>query len=208
MNNAHLAAFQDAPVASAPESSHGGWPVVIFSHGLAGSLELYSYVNQELASHGNVVVVPNHCDGSACVCSPEPGRIEYYQQITPEVRDDVDGAGFRFRNGQLQQRVSEVRTVLDAIEQDAAVDSVFKLCDLTNVSVAGHSFGAATALSAAHQDKRFKMMVLLDAWMEPLDDGVRDGLGARIPALHLMSEHFLNWHFNAQSTERHARGYS
>ncbi|EEY54104.1 uncharacterized protein PITG_20138 [Phytophthora infestans T30-4] len=168
MSNAHLAALQDAPVASSPAASIG-WPLVVFSHGLAGSLELYSYVNQELASHGNVVVVLNHCDGSACVCSPEPGRVEYYQQITPEVRDDINGAGFRFRNGQLQQRVSEVRAVLDAIKQEATVDSVFSRCDLTSVSVAGHSFGAATALSAAHQDARFKKMVLLDAWMEPLD---------------------------------------
>ncbi|KAL3658753.1 hypothetical protein V7S43_016124 [Phytophthora oleae] len=205
MSNAHLAAFQDAPVATAPTSSQR-WPVVIFSHGLAGSLELYSYVNQELASHGFVVVVPNHCDGSACVCSPEPGRVEYYQQITPEVRDDIDGAGFRFRNGQLQQRVSEVRAVLDAIKQDASTGSVFSHSDLTNVSVAGHSFGAATALSAAHQDSRFNKMVLLDAWMEPLDHDVRDGLGSRVPALHLMSEHFLHWRPNAESTERHARG--
>ncbi|KAE8900634.1 hypothetical protein PF005_g22570 [Phytophthora fragariae] len=205
MSNAQLAALQDAPVASAPASS-GGWPVVVFSHGLAGSLELYSYVNQQLASHGHVVVVLNHCDGSACVCSPEPGRIEYYQQITPEVRDDVDGAGFRFRNGQLQQRVSEVRAVLDAVTQDATAGSVFGHCDLANVSVAGHSFGAATALSAAHQDERFKKMVLLDAWMEPLDAHVRDGLGSRVPALHLMSEHFLHWRPNAESTERHARG--
>ncbi|KAG2764870.1 hypothetical protein PC129_g22392 [Phytophthora cactorum] len=205
MSNAHLAAFQDVPVASPPAASDG-WPLVIFSHGLAGSLELYSYVNQQLASHGYVVVVPNHCDGSACVCSPEPGRIEYYQQITAEVRDDIDGAGFRFRNGQLQQRVSEVRAVLDAIKQNATADSVFRRCDLTNVSVAGHSFGAATALTAAHQDARFKKMVLLDAWMEPLDHDVRDGLGPRVPALHLMSEHFLHWRPNAESTERHARG--
>ncbi|ETI54643.1 hypothetical protein F441_02561 [Phytophthora nicotianae CJ01A1] len=205
MNNAHLAAFRDAPVAPPPAGSDG-WSLVIFSHGLAGSLELYSYVNQQLASHGNVVVVPNHCDGSACVCSPEPGRIEYYQQITSEVRDDIDGAGFRFRNGQLQQRVSEVRAVLDAIKEDATADSIFGRCDLTNVSVAGHSFGAATALSAAHQDERFKKMVLLDAWMEPLDHDVRDGLGPHVPALHLMSEHFLHWRPNAESTERHARG--
>ncbi|KAG7393076.1 Platelet-activating factor acetylhydrolase [Phytophthora pseudosyringae] len=205
MSNAHLAALQDAPPPP-PAAASDGWPVVIFSHGLAGSLELYSYVNQELASHGHVVVVPNHCDGSACVCSPEPGRIEYYQQITPQVRDDIDGAGFRFRNGQLQQRVSEVRAVLDAIQRDAAADSVFSRCDLANVSIAGHSFGAATALSAAHQDARFQKMVLLDAWMEPLGQDVRDGLGPRVPALHLMSEHFLHWRSNAESTERHARG--
>ncbi|CAI5710439.1 hypothetical protein KXD40_005096 [Peronospora effusa] len=202
MNNARLAALQDAPVASSND-----WPIVIFSHGLAGSLELYSYVNQELASHGYVVVVPNHSDGSACVCSPEPGRIEYYQQVTPEVRDNIDGAGFRFRNRQLQQRVREVRSVLDAIiKQETTAKSVFKQCNLDNVSVAGHSFGAATALTVAHQDVRFKKMVLLDAWMEPLDDDVRDGLGSRVPALHMLSEHFLHWRPNTESIDRHGRG--
>ncbi|CAI5731980.1 unnamed protein product [Peronospora destructor] len=202
MKNARLAALHEAPVASSD-----GWPIVIFSHGLAGSLELYSYVNQELASHGYVMVVPNHCDGSACVCSPEPGHIEYYQQVTPEVRDNIDGAGFRFRNRQLQQRVREVRSVLDAIiTQEATANSVFKQCNLDNVSVAGHSFGAATALTVAHQDVRFKKMVLLDAWMEPLDDDVRDGLGSRVPVLHMLSEHFLHWRPNTESVDRHVRG--
>ncbi|CAI5709939.1 unnamed protein product [Hyaloperonospora brassicae] len=205
MSNAHLSAVEDAPIA--PPSLSTGWPVVIFSHGLAGSLELYSSVNQELASQGYVVVVLNHCDGSACVCSPEPGRMEYYHEITLEVRDDIDQAGFRFRNGQLQQRVCEVRSVLDAIElQHAVATSVFKQCNLNDVSIAGHSFGAATALSVAHQDERVKKMVLLDAWMEPLDRHVCDGLGARVPVLHLLSEHFMNWRPNAKSVERHVRG--
>ena len=39
-----------------------------------------------------------------------------------------------------------------------------------------------------------------------LDDTVRDGLGPRVPVLHLMSEHFLHWRPNAESTARHARG--
>ncbi|RQM13591.1 hypothetical protein DD237_005963 [Peronospora effusa] len=137
----------------------------------------------------------------------QPGRIEYYQQVTPEVRDNIDGAGFRFRNRQLQQRVREVRSVLDAIiKQETTAKSVFKQCNLDNVSVAGHSFGAATALTVAHQDVRFKKMVLLDAWMEPLDDDVRDGLGSRVPALHMLSEHFLHWRPNTESIDRHGRG--
>ncbi|KAI9916364.1 hypothetical protein PsorP6_017830 [Peronosclerospora sorghi] len=206
MRNAHLASVQDEPIAPAPTTSDG-WPIVIFSHGLAGSLELYSYVNQELASYGYVVVVLTHCDGSASVCSPEPGRIEYYHQITTEIRDDIDGAGYRFRNGQLHQRVREVCSVLDAVVQLSNVaGSVFNKCDTSNVSIAGHSFGAATALSVAHQDTRFKKMVLLDAWMEPLDDDVRDGVGSCLPTLHMMSEHFLDWRPNTENTKRHARG--
>lgn len=41
------------------------WPVVIFSHGLFGSLELYSTICCEMASHGFVVVALEHEDGSA-----------------------------------------------------------------------------------------------------------------------------------------------
>ena len=41
------------------------WPTVIFSHGLFGSMELYSTICREIASHGFVVVAPEHEDSSA-----------------------------------------------------------------------------------------------------------------------------------------------
>ena len=41
------------------------WPTVIFSHGLFGSMELYSIICREIASYGFVVVAPEHEDGSA-----------------------------------------------------------------------------------------------------------------------------------------------
>ena len=41
------------------------WPVVLFSHGLFGSMELYSTICSEIASYGFVVVAPEHEDGSA-----------------------------------------------------------------------------------------------------------------------------------------------
>ncbi|KAF3907556.1 hypothetical protein AA313_de0202939 [Arthrobotrys entomopaga] len=49
-----------------PESDTGGrFPVVIFSHGLAGTRNTYSYLTASLASHGAVVLCPEHRDGSA-----------------------------------------------------------------------------------------------------------------------------------------------
>lgn len=209
--NASLAAVEQAPVAIPPTLE--GWPVVIFSHGLAGSLEMYASVNQQLASDGNIVIVVNHADGSGSVMRrAEDASVEYYHQITPEVRDNIDGAGYRFRHDQLEQRVTEVRRVLDAVtkatqeQSGAALDDLLASMDLNNVRVAGHSFGAATALTAAHEDERFRVAVLLDAWMEPVADEVKQGMGTRVPVLHLISEHFYHWKPNFVDIQKHTNG--
>ena len=47
------------------QTSQRKWPTVIFSHGLFGSMEEYSTICREIASHGFVVVAPEHEDGSA-----------------------------------------------------------------------------------------------------------------------------------------------
>lgn len=215
-----LAAIPNAPVATPPPSSadtnrEQQWPLVVFSHGLGGSIDIYSAVTQQLASDGNVVVVVNHCDGSAAVTRLADGRIAYYEPISVAVRDNIDGAGFRFRNAQLRQRVQEVRRVLNAIAQrqqqedeNEDATSVFATVDAANVSLVGHSFGAATAMTVAHVDERVQSVVLLDAWMEPLDADVKRGLGSRVPVFHLLSEHFLHWDANTRETKTHTRGCS
>src|SRR5271170_2478988 len=41
------------------------WPVMIFSHGLGGSRNAYSHAAGSIASHGVIVICPEHRDGSA-----------------------------------------------------------------------------------------------------------------------------------------------
>ncbi|GLC73753.1 hypothetical protein PLESTF_001415400 [Pleodorina starrii] len=53
-----------APAAS-PASAPGPFPVVVFSHGLAGTRNAYSSICIELASQGYVVLALEHSDGSA-----------------------------------------------------------------------------------------------------------------------------------------------
>ncbi|TYZ67631.1 hypothetical protein PybrP1_011408 [[Pythium] brassicae (nom. inval.)] len=222
LNSGLLAAIPNAPVAtpetraadSSSTGSDGGakrWPLVVFSHGLGGTIDIYSAVTQQLASDGNIVVVVNHCDGSAAVTRMADGRIEYYQPISVAVRDNIDGAGFRLRNAQLRVRVQEVRRVLNAIaleQRTQAPGGVFAEADAASVSLVGHSFGAATAMATAHVDERIRCLVLLDAWMEPLDADVKTGLGPRVPVFHLLSEHFFHWDANMRATKTHAHGCS
>ena len=58
-------------------------PVIIFSHGLGGTFELYSALVEEWASHGAVVVCINHGDGSASVAklSEEEDDHMFYQPV-------------------------------------------------------------------------------------------------------------------------------
>lgn len=209
--NGYLAAIVNASVAAPPKPE--GWPVALFSHGMAGSLELYAIVGQELASEGNIVILPNHMDGSGSVMRRAPDApIEYYVHLTDEMLANNNGEGFRFRHGQLQQRVSELRRVLDAVtnEQQSCMEtnqsSVFALMDLDSVHVAGHSFGGATAVSLAHADTRIDSAVLLDTWMEPLAEDVKTGLGAQTPVLHIISEQFYQWESHMEDMKQLARG--
>lgn len=63
----------EAPPPLAGENGHK-WPLVIFSHGLGGCEEMYSQLCCFLASHGHVVVVLEHEDGSGCHASNVDGE--------------------------------------------------------------------------------------------------------------------------------------
>jgi hypothetical protein len=86
----------------------------------------------------------------------------------------------------LLQRVAEMRATLDlATALDSGLVSTsenvagttsfdpawFKgKLDLSRVSAAGHSFGAATAVTTCGLDERFKACVALDCWWEPFSE--------------------------------------
>ena len=44
-----------------------GWPVAVISHGLAGWPTQQTALASSICSHGAVVLLVCHCDGSACV---------------------------------------------------------------------------------------------------------------------------------------------
>ena len=58
------------------------FPIVVFSHGLIGSAELYSYMGMSLAANGNVVLMITHSDGSAPIMKLEDGTIVNYCSMT------------------------------------------------------------------------------------------------------------------------------
>ncbi|KAL6706433.1 hypothetical protein ACN47E_005539 [Coniothyrium glycines] len=151
-----------------PPTKSNRWPVMIFSHGLGGSRNAYSHICGSLASHGVVVVAPDHRDGSSPLSihqtpdeKEKTKRIEY-RPISHKPRPDV----YEARDEQLRIRLWELGLVHDAlikidegkqfnnvaIDQANGKDSLSMFKNLLHVhepgaiSFAGHSFGACTMI--------------------------------------------------------------
>lgn len=159
-----------------PSGDSTRWPVCIFSHGLGGSRNAYSHICGSLASHGLIVIAPDHRDGSQPISyvratdSTEASTVDYRHishDATPEV--------YRARDDQLKIRLWELGNIMEIIKLINNGEDVLNLDPNNNtqsqskqhsmqqtnglnmfknrlelspgkISFAGHSFGAATTI--------------------------------------------------------------
>jgi len=138
---------------------------MIFSHGLGGTRTAYSHIVGSLASHGIVVIAPEHRDGSATVSylrdteGKQTTRIDY-KLMSHEPGPEVYAA----RDEQLKVRMWELFCIYDALlrldagkaptnlapnegDAESALSMLADRLDIHTpgaVSFAGHSFGAVT----------------------------------------------------------------
>ncbi|KAF1851364.1 uncharacterized protein K460DRAFT_269662 [Cucurbitaria berberidis CBS 394.84] len=160
---------QNADILEPPQKSNR-WPVLVFSHGLGGSRNAYSHICGSLASHGIVVVAPDHRDGSSPLSihhTPEDKakfkRVPY-RPIAHKPSTEV----YEARDEQLRIRLWELGMIHDALlkidegsqfknvtgehSKKGGKDTLAMFSNLLNVhepgavSFAGHSFGACTMI--------------------------------------------------------------
>lgn len=170
---------QPIPASLGGPSAPSRFPLVLFSHGLGGSIANYCSLCIDIASHGYVVAAPEHTDASAFAAYIGDER-EFipYAHFTPGIH------GPDFRRKQLETRRGDLDATLAAIRTADLGDGKFiplsdevefpeltGKVDVQSAVVVGHSFGAATVLSyaAAHPGLARKV-VCLDAWLQPLGE--------------------------------------
>ncbi len=149
---------QDAVRDAAPAS--GAFPLVVFSHGLAGHRRQSTFLCTHLASHGYLAVAPDHGGSTLsdllALALRTRGR-------TPDVSEGHAASHQREIEELLQRyvvdRSRDLRHVLDASER-----GTFALPTAIvpgGVALAGHSLGGFSALQLGARDGRVRSIVAL-----------------------------------------------
>lgn len=126
-----------------PQSGSAPYPVVIFSHGLGGSREAAVYLGEYWSQRGYLCVFVQHPGSDSGVWQSALGGGK--QAIFEKMKSAANG-----RN--LVDRGNDIKFVLGELEKKNVSDAVLKKqLDLTRIALAGHSFGAGTALLLAGQ---------------------------------------------------------
>jgi pimeloyl-ACP methyl ester carboxylesterase len=133
-------------------------PLVVFSHGIGGSRRGYSYLGQHFAANGVASLHVQHVGSDRALWSGNPFTLIGRLQSAAQAREAID-------------RVLDLRFALDQL----LVSDYGSAIDRQRVVVAGHSYGANTALLAAGarverngttvdlHDPRFTAAILISA---------------------------------------------
>lgn len=169
----------------AATARHGSVPLVVFSHGMGGSREGYSYLGANWAAHGYASLHVQHAGSDSRLWSGNPfGMVSRLQGAADEA--------------EAINRVLDLGFALDEVLDDAQLAGTI---DAARILAAGHSYGANTALLAAgavfarpqgalsFRDRRIVGAVLISAppfHGEPDPEAVVRPIG--IPTLHITAQ--------------------
>jgi predicted dienelactone hydrolase len=108
----------------------GKFPLIVFSHGLRGSMDSYDPLIKTWVSHGYVCIQPNHADS-----------FQYFKG-NPRAAFQVSASTFT----NWSQRPQEMSMVLDSlVEIEKQVPGLADRIDTSRIGMGGHSYGAHTS---------------------------------------------------------------
>jgi dienelactone hydrolase len=167
-----------------PRAAHAGAPapLVVFSHGIGSTRERYRWIGQHLAEHGHACLHPQHVGSDRQVWTAG-NPFAMLSRL-------LDAA----QESEAVARVGDVRFALDTL---LAGDLAPRL-DARRITLAGHSYGANTALLASGarvqregrlldlRDERVRAAMLLSAPPFYGEGDLRPILsGIGVPSLHV-----------------------
>jgi hypothetical protein len=161
-------AAERARVAKSPRQ----FPAVIFSHGAGSTGFNYTFLIEDLVSHGYVVASIEHTYAAKAVWFPDGRVIPLYDGSPPpgSPAEKAKLAGKEMSSG-INYGAADVRFVLDKMIGLSGNPHEFLLAgriDLQQVAAMGHSAGAEFEARACQLDARFRACVDLDGGMVPI----------------------------------------
>lgn len=129
---AHLAEADSGCYENAPKYAKEKFPLLVYSHGYGGNMDMGTYFLRGLASQGIIVAALEHTDGTASSTVLRDGkRLDF----NPSLYSAGDG---------LNLRAAEMLEGADFLPR--------LLPNVDSVLLGGHSYGAPSALLAAQKD--------------------------------------------------------
>lgn len=126
-------------------------PVIMWSHGLGGSVDGAAFLSRYLASHGYVIVHVQHKGTDSSLWEGKPGH----------PWDIIKG--MEIPRSATLARFADVPFVLDSLpEWMAAHEEIARIADLNNLGMSGHSFGAMTTQVMLGQEYPDEQGILQD----------------------------------------------
>lgn len=159
----------------------GTLPMVVFSHGIGGSMDGYSYLGRYFAAHGYASLHVQHVGSDRQIWRGNP--LTLVSRLSDAAQDT-----------EALNRVKDVKFALDRLLDDP----IGKFIDARRLIAAGHSYGANTTMllvgakvdnngsTVSVKDPRFGAAILISA---PPFYGLGDPLnivsGIDVPTLHI-----------------------
>jgi len=148
-----------------PARSTGGpYPIIVFSHGYGGSKDSYVALTEFWTGHGYVCIKPSHADSGALKSLMQQRR-EEMEKRREEMRQQGRNARGRRRQAMREgpdlseaiwqsqtpadwrNRARDIAFIMDSLDQlEQKYPELQGKMDHANIGVAGHSYGAFTAL--------------------------------------------------------------
>lgn len=123
-----------------PDDIKGTYPIIIFSHGLGGSVEAAEYLGEHLSNNGYVCFHIQHAGSDESVWRGAKTKKEAMRMLKESIKD-YNNAVNRFK---------DIPFVVDEIFKLNRNSEIFKEhLDTANVGIIGHSYGSRSVLIAA-----------------------------------------------------------
>jgi len=166
---------------ASPKLGEGTVPLVVFSHGIGGSMDGYSYLGRFFAAHGYASLHVQHVGSDRLIWWGNPLTLASRLSNAAQHTEALD-------------RVKDVKFALDSLLAGPAG----KIMDVKQITAAGHSYGANTTMLLVGakvdmngaivwvKDPRFSAAILISAPpFYGLGEPIKIVSGVDVPTLHI-----------------------